>query len=149
MNQEHNRGFLVGVALAMCVVPLCLAPLAGRSMHEIASERELYDTRFSMQRPVGTHDDTVAVRDPFVPEDIPEPASTIAPGATQSPAPALSIIVHAVVTGDAARALVEENGRIRIVQPGEPLGNSRVASITGDGVRLENSMFYRLSEVQQ
>lgn len=149
MNPQGNRGFLLAVALVMCVVPLCLAPLAGRSMHEIASERELYGTRFSTQSTEKAYDNPVAVRDPFVPEDIQTPGPTAARGAIQSAAPAVSIIVHAVVTGDAARALVEDNGRIRIVQLGDPLGGSRVASITGQGVRLENKGFYRLSEVQQ
>ncbi len=149
MPDMPERRMFAAIALALCVVPLCLAPLAGRSAKEMSTERALYEARFS-QTPAPSATDSDPVRDPFAGEETPAPSASAGPaaGIRTTPAPVV-IAVHAVVTGSAARALVEENGRVRIVEPGDALGNARVEAIVGDGIRLSNGTFISLSDKQQ
>ena len=53
--------------------------------------------------------------------------------------------VHAVIAGSPPEALIEEEGRIRIVSIGDPAGGSRVAAITANGITLRNGIAVRVT----
>jgi hypothetical protein len=156
----------------LCAVPLCLAPLAGRSSFELASERAAFDARFNAPtldaawngRPVDI------ARDPFMPEvRAPRtaqadpsivgmhvtqgettgyvlPANRGAVGTPLVDAPLESVNVTAVVTGSSPRALIDEGTRVRVVAIGDMLAGSRVAAIDGRGVRLQNGTLLVLAQ---
>jgi hypothetical protein len=68
-------------------------------------------------------------RDPFVPTQ----AVVVSPQNTGS-AP----VVRAIVLGDPARALVEEDGTVRVLAVGDRVGGLRVAAITARGIWLSD-----------
>lgn len=174
LDDGQRRRLLTWSAL-FCAIPLCLAPLAGRSSFELASEQAAFNARFSAPQLQNVwKDKPVAVaRDPFVPE-----ASTAHGG--NEPAPGGSIVgmqvtqgasmgfvlpanrgaagtplasaasgvptVTAVVTGPSPRALIDDGEHVRVVGIGDMLGGSRVRAIDGSGVRLQNGMLLALTE---
>lgn len=64
----------------------------------------------------------------------PSAGAGAAPFAARSTAPR----VLAVVTGPRPSALIEEHGQTRLVAAGDPVDGSRIASIDGTGVGLED-----------
>ena len=54
--------------------------------------------------------------------------------------------VRAVVIGTSARALIEENGRARIIGVGDFIAGSRVIAIDRAGVHLKNNLVFALTE---
>ena len=54
--------------------------------------------------------------------------------------------VRAIVMGTSARALVEENGRTRVIGVGDFIAGSRVTAIDRSGVHLKNNLVFALME---
>jgi len=54
--------------------------------------------------------------------------------------------VSAIVIGTSARALVEENGRARVIGVGDFIAGSRVIAIDRAGVHLKNNLVFALME---
>jgi hypothetical protein len=67
---DHRRRRLLTLSAMLCAVPVFLAPLAGRSSFELASEKAAFNTRFSNPSiPVVWNAPPVTVaRDPFEPD---------------------------------------------------------------------------------
>lgn len=98
-------------------------------------------------------DPVAPARDPFVPrieepDDGPPPPRPAAPalpalpnGAATPAAPRLL----AVVTGPRPRALIDEQGRARLVGFGDQLAGARITTIDADGVRLDDGRRLTLS----
>lgn len=173
LSDSERKRFLTWSAL-LCAIPLCLAPLAGRSSFELAGEQAAFDARFSPPQLQNVwNDKPVSIsRDPFVPEapaataqaTYPTSASVVGMQVTQGQSMGFTLpanrgaagtplagangplTVTAVVTGPSPRALVDDGGRVRVVGVGDTLSGSVVASIDGFGVRLRNGMLLPLSE---
>lgn len=159
----------------LCAIPLCLAPLAGRSSFELASEQAAFDARFAAAPQNVWSDKPVAVaRDPFVPEPpaptlenrepmtatgvvgvhvrqgdsmgFALPANTAA--AATRPGENLPgiVAVTAIVTGPSPHALVDDGEHVRVVGVGDMLAGSRVLAIDGSGIRLQNGTLLTLTE---
>lgn len=136
----------------LCAVPLCLAPLAGRSSMEIAGERAAFDARFSAPAfDRGRHTGPIEVaRDPFVPEvrsteAPPPPGGIVGMHVTQGAPIAAVPVVTAVVTGASPRALVDDGAQVRIAAVGDALAGSRITAIDASGIYLQNGKFMPLS----
>ena len=175
LDDAQRRRLLTWSAL-LCAIPLCLAPLAGRSSFELASEQAAFNARFEAASPQNVWSDkpvTVA-RDPFVPE-APAPALQ-----NRDPVPATSVVgmhvtqgdsmgfalpanagagstrfgdnmpgivtVTAIVTGPSPHALIYDGEHVRVVGVGDMLVGSRVLAIDGSGLRLRNGTLLTLRE---
>lgn len=172
LGETERKRMLTWSAL-FCAVPLCLAPLAGRSSFELAGEQAAFNARFSAPQLQSIWSDkpVTVSRDPFVPEAQGSAAEAAYPtsggvvgmqvtqgdsmgfavpvnrGAGTTLAGAIGpLTVTATVTGPSARALVNDGGRVRVVGIGDPLSGSTVVSIDGSGVRLRNGILLPLSE---
>jgi hypothetical protein len=82
-------------------------------------------------------------RDPFVPVRVPPSAqpAPLAPAAAAGPA-----LVRAIVTGSPTRALIDEGGSVRIVGPGDRLGDLTILSIARDGIELSDGSHLPLAQ---
>lgn len=169
---EGERRRLLCLSAILCVIPLCLAPLAGRSSFELASEHAAFDKRFN-----GPSFDTVwndkpvdVARDPFVAERaLPvstgpgngivglhvtqgQPIGFVLPpnsGASGTPVQGSSVdlpSVTAIVSGSSPRALIDDGMHVRVIGIGDSLAGSRVLSIDGAGVHLRNGRVLVLGE---
>ena len=142
----------------LCAIPLVLMPLAGRSSFEVAAERATFVQRFRAPefRPfhMRAYRAPAVLRDPFA---IPVRAAAhdvtgmrVVQGAsTGIPVPAANVRVTAIVEGADARALVEENGAVRVVRRGDRLGAWIVRSVEPGGVRLTNGSFIAIGREPQ
>lgn len=175
LDDAQRRRLFTWSAL-LCAIPICLAPLAGRSSFELAGEQAAFNARFSTVQPQNVWNDKplAVARDPFVPE-----APTAASG-DKEPMAASGVVgmhvaqgspigfvlppnrgaagtplgsggpgmvtVTAVVTGPSPRALIDDGERVRVVAIGDMLGGSRVRSIDRSGVRLQNGTLFALTE---
>ena len=157
LNDRERRTLLTWSAV-LCAIPLCLAPLAGRSSFELASERAAFDARFSPPSIDAVWNDkpVVVARDPFVPERKPvvnaTPAqSVIGMHVTQGQpigfvVPSGTMAVRAVVTGASPRALIDDGARVRVVGIGDMLAGFKVVGIDRGGVHLQNGTVMPLPE---
>lgn len=171
---DAQRRRLLTLSAVFCAIPLCLAPLAGRSSFELADERAAFTARFSAPdlQSVWSDKPLSVARDPFVPEVAVQPAPADAaadsrvvgmhvtqgdsmgfalPGnrrAVGAPSQGTAALpsITAVVTGPSPRALVDDGDRVRVVGVGDRLAGSRVAAISGAGVRLRNGLLLTLTE---
>jgi len=64
-------------------------------------------------------------------------------------APAIAPSVRAVVLGDPARALVEENGSVRVLGIGDRIGDLRVIAIGSGGIALSDGTHLLLATRRQ
>lgn len=151
VDESHRKRLLAWSAL-LCAVPICLAPLAGRSSLELASEHAAFYARFSAPRfEAEQHAPPItSVRDPFVPDvrstGVPPPRTGIVGMHVTQGQPIGGLpVVTAVVTGASARALVDDGAQVHVVAVGDALAGSRVTSIDASGVRLQNGIFVPLS----
>ena len=138
ISNTARRKVVVGSAI-LCAVPLFLAPISGRSSFELTAERIAFTNRFGIPIPrFRRHAIHVHItRDPFVPE----PAFVVSPRdvlAKDSDHRLTNPLLRAIVFGASPRALLEENGRVRIVGLGDAVDNSRVTSILSDSIRLQD-----------
>jgi hypothetical protein len=78
-------------------------------------------------------------RDPFVPNH--------AVREKREGAPAAAPVIRAVVLGNPARALVEEDGTVRVLAVGDRIGDLRVTAITAGGVTLSDGTHVPLTVV--
>jgi hypothetical protein len=82
-------------------------------------------------------------RDPFVPGQAIRQKLEAASGATPNglalgaPVP-VAPIVRAIVVGDPPRALVEEDGTVRVLALGDRIGALRITAITAEGLTLSD-----------
>jgi hypothetical protein len=154
LNELDRRRLLTWSAV-LCAIPICLAPLAGRSSFELAGEQAAFDERFRTPAPDPVwNDKPVAVaRDPFVPEGAP----VSAPGIVSLDLPAnfgagasvrdVSQIpaVTGVVIGSSPRALIDDGTHVRVVAIGDLLAGFRIVAIDGAGVHLQNNVLIPLA----
>lgn len=175
LGDAQRRRLFTWSAL-LCAVPICLAPLAGRSSFELASEQAAFDARFAVAQPQSVwHDKPPAVaRDPFVPETSTAASGDAATleansvvgmhvtqgdsigvvlppnrGAAETPLGSGTpgiVTVTAIVVGPSPRALIDDGERVRVVGIGDMLRGSRVFSIDKSGVRLQNGTLLALTE---
>lgn len=159
LDDAARRRALTWSAL-LCAIPLCLAPLAGRSSLEVASERATFDARFNAPTLAATWNDRPVnvARDPFIPEtrptDVPSPPPDIVgmhvtagqPIGYVASTPLSRSSVTAIVSGPSPRALVDDGVHVRVVGIGDILAGSRIVSIDGMGVRLQNGTLLGLAE---
>lgn len=169
LDDRTRRQFLTLSAM-LCAIPVFLAPLAGRSSFELASEQAAFNARFNApQLPPAWNDSPVSIeRDPFI-ADIQEtpppdssvagmqvvqgqsmgfvlPANRVASGAPNQGAAFGLPTVRAIVTGLSAHALIEENARARVVGVGDVVAGSPIAAIEAGGIRLKNGTIFTLTE---
>jgi hypothetical protein len=171
---DVKRRLLLRWSALCCAIPLCLAPLAGRSSFELAGERAVLDNRFTtpaLERVWSTKAVSVA-RDPFMPDKSSGGAAppqvtayggvvgmqvtqgdpigfALAPNRGAGPLQdnGLAITrVSAVVLGVSPRALIDDGTRVRVVGSGDAVAGSRVASIDERGVHLQNGLLLPLAE---
>lgn len=158
-DTQRRRTLLCSVLL--CVVPLFLAPLAGRSSLEVAGERAMLDARFSAPSLAATWSakPVNVARDPFIPEVA---KSAVAPragavvgvhvtqgqpiGYAASPNQGPILGVVAIVTGASPRALVDDGSHVRVVGIGDVLDGSRILRIDRAGIHLVNGTVLALAE---
>lgn len=172
VDETERKRMLTWSAL-LCAIPLCLAPLAGRSSFELAGEQAAFNARFSAPQLQSVWSDKPVniSRDPFVPETAGPTTETtyqtsggvVGMQVTQGESMGFALpagrvagtplagatgplTVTAIVTGPSPRALVDDGGRVHVVGVGDPLSGSAVASIDGSGVRLRNGLLLPLSE---
>lgn len=170
---EHERRRMLTWSALLCAIPLCLAPLAGQSSFELASEQAAFNARFSAPSlETVWNDKPVDVsRDPFMPEHghnvalLPEPPGIVGMhvmqgaatgfvlpanrGAAGTPVQDGSPIpstVTAIVTGPSARALLDDGAHVRVVSVGDALAGSRIIAIDPSGVHLQNGTVMPLAE---
>lgn len=157
---EASRRRMLSWSALLCAIPLCLAPLAGRSSFEAASERATFEARFNAPAlKVSWNQERVSVaRDPFVGEDSTQVRSVAVSGVvgmhvTQGqpigfvmPGHSLAVTVKAVVTGASPRALVDDGEHVRVVGVGDVLAGARITSIDASGVHLQNGTLLALTE---
>lgn len=137
MIDDRTRSLLFGASGVLCAVGLCLLPVAGQSALQIHTARQTLDDRLSGIPVTEPADDPVPVRDPFASEDAPQGNAAVKPVRA-------AVAVRAIIAGDDPHALVEEAGRIRIVQLGDPLRSATVRAITTQGLVLSDGTALRL-----
>lgn len=120
----------------LCALALCLLPVAGESALQIHTDQRTFDTRFAGTAVTPAPDESLPARDPFEPDIAQLPAAVQLPKET--------VAVHAIVAGSDPRALIEEAGRMRIVQVGDSVRSSTVRAITADGLMLADGSKLRL-----
>lgn len=157
---EASRRRMRSWSALLCVIPLCLAPLAGRSSFEAASERARFEARFNAPalKVSWNHEPVSVARDPFVAEKSTQAGSVAPTGVvgmhvTQGqpigfalPGHTLAVTVKAVVTGASPRALVDDGEHVRVVGLGDVLAGARITSIDASGVHLQNGTVLELTE---
>lgn len=150
--EEATRVRFLRLSAVLCAISLLLAPLAGRSALELRAERAIFTERLN---PPDLHVDDkkfVAVnRDPFAaPVQHSEPVVATPPASsTSGPLVASTIGVLAIVSGREERALVDEGGRARVVQPGDTIAGARILSIDAVGIHLDNGVLLAMPQVTQ
>lgn len=143
---------------------MLLLPLAGRSAFEVNDEQIAFVQRFKqpLAESSGGHAPVKLSRDPFA-GDATGPATIVPASSSRSGIVGMRVVqgapigialpdaiaVRAIVSGDPARALVEESGHVRIVAPGDRLGASSVRRIDESGVLLQNGALLTLKEFKQ
>src|SRR6185437_1494457 len=157
---EASRRRMFAWSAVLCAIPLCLAPLAGRSSFEVAGERARFEARFSAPAlEVTWHRHSVNVaRDPFAVEKPVEGGPVTAAGVvgvhvTQGQAIGYTVPGHggavrvtAVVTGVSPRALIDEGSGVRIVGVGDTLSGARIVGIDASGVHLQHGTLLALAQ---
>lgn len=162
---DFDRKRLLHVSAALCATSLLLVPLAGRSAFEVRAERQTFDQRFAgPDAPVRFKEPALAVsRDPFEADQAVARRPLLESGTSFSSGivgmhvvrgestgialpPGGGIVVRAIVSGAAPRALVEAGGATRIVAPGEALAGSTVLSIGTSGIRLKSGATLSIAE---
>ncbi|HEY8314827.1 MAG TPA: hypothetical protein VIG51_11765 [Candidatus Baltobacteraceae bacterium] len=154
---RRRRVQCVRLSVVLCASALLLAPLAGQGSIEIGNHDSGYGVSLQEPRPpVTVHPASLEVnRDPFVAdrpafalEPVPIPpseaalppnrgaAGVILPATAFSPVG--SIAVRAIISGPRARALVEDNGVVRVVGAGDTVGGRRIRRIDNLGVMLSS-----------
>ncbi|MFN2449200.1 MAG: hypothetical protein ABR508_05315 [Candidatus Baltobacteraceae bacterium] len=132
---HENRRIVLASALAVCAISMCLLPLAARSSLEMSEGTAASAGRFE-HAPVRLRQTTtppLVLRDPFI-------AEGEGPAHDLHAAMPSAVFVRAVITGSSPRALIEDGGRIRIVQPGDAVAGSTVRSLGVKGIVLENGI---------
>lgn len=162
---DCDRKRLLQISAALCATSLLLVPLAGRSAFEVQAERQTFDRRFAgTDAPVKLKEPALAVsRDPFEAGDGGARRPVLESGAAVTSGivgmhvvrgestgialpPSEGIVVRAIVSGAAPRALVESGGATRIVAPGDALAGSTVLSIGRAGIRLKSGVTLSIAE---
>jgi hypothetical protein len=94
-----------------------------------------------------------ASRDPFVPgEEVREKldaAIHIPSASLQTSAQGAAPVIRAVVLGSPARALVEEDGTVRVLAVGDRIGDLRVTAIAAGGITLSDGTHMPLTVTQR
>ncbi|MGD0969381.1 MAG: hypothetical protein ABR949_13970 [Candidatus Aquilonibacter sp.] len=94
-----------------------------------------------------------ASRDPFVPdEEVREKldaAIHIPSASLQTSAQGATPVIRAVVLGNPARALVEEDGTVRVLAVGDRIGDLRVTAIAAGGITLSDGTHMPLTVAQR
>lgn len=128
---DGQRRTLLRLAYVCCVLSLGVLPLTGgvstelsaativshAATEEVSAPEKLQFPSFSFGR------------DPFVPEVVDSQRDANSPGVTTP-------IVSAIITGSQPRALLETAGAVRMIAPGDRVGNAVVLSIDASGVVL-------------
>lgn len=125
------RPWMFAAAVACCAVAACLLPVAARTSMEIHTAQAEQAERFPSQPPP-VETAAPGSRDPFVPD------------AQAALAARPELIVHAIIAGADPRALVEDDGRMRVVQVGDSAAGSRITAIARDSVILASGTHVRL-----
>lgn len=142
---EPARRRIFGAAAMLCAVPVLLAPLAGRSSFELREEREAFQRRFAVPHvSANVLPAPVIARDPFVPQASETETVHVAAGTLMKAAHA--VVVRAIVSGPSPRALIEEEGRVRIVAAGDMVRGARVMRIGESAILLSDHAILTLEE---
>jgi hypothetical protein len=150
---DGSRRKLFTFAVVCCSVPLLLAPLAGRSAFEVRGERDVLVQRFQETplSPVPANASVTIDRDPFIADN--PPGDVVGMHVIRGASTGIALpgvpIVRAIVSGTSPRALIDENGHARVVQTGDPIAGSKIVSIRGDGIVLQNGVVLKLVEQEQ
>lgn len=137
MIDDRTRAILLTVAAVACSIAACLLPVAGESALQIHTAQQTFDARLGSAALPAPPDDPLPARDPFAPDSVQS-----APVGRKA-APVL-VAVRAVIAGSDARALIEEAGRMRIVQIGDRVAASTVRAITARGITLADGTAVQL-----
>lgn len=159
MQSLHDgaRRALLCAAAMLCSIPAVLMPLAGRSSFETQTQRERFAQRFGVEQPPpvrGGYMRLAIARDPFaLPQHTPSRDVTglrvVQGESTGIRIPGAAVRVTAIVKGADARALVEENGSVRVVRAGDVLAGSIVRVVLPSGLRLANGAFISIGNASQ
>lgn len=152
---DMTRRRLLCLSAMFFAIPAVLMPLAGRSSFEANAQRVGFAGRFGVQpaavTALRTYPQLGFVRDPFaLPQHLLARDVTgmhVVQGAsTGIRIPGAGVRVTAIVEGADARALVEEDGSVRVIRAGDILGGSIVRAILRNGVRLGNGTFIGIAD---
>jgi hypothetical protein len=95
-----------------------------------------------------------ASRDPFVPDEevrekLENAAIHIPRASLETSAQGAAPVIRAVVLGNPARALVEEDGTVRVLAVGDRIGDLRVTAIAAGGITLSDGTHMLLTVAQR
>lgn len=136
-----DRSRLLHAAIALCAVALLLSPLAARSARKFPLDvpAEVAIAPVTPMPHETPFPKIYVERDPFAPP--PEMAASSQTERTRA-------IVRAVASGAKASALIEEDGRTRLVSIGDRVDESLVTAIDARGIVLANGARVRLEDLQ-
>jgi hypothetical protein len=135
MLEDRARRALYAWSAFLCSASVALLPLSARSsLGAPAGDTALALPQIALTKAAQRPRPLVFTRDPFEPA-VPDLASAATPGA----------VVRGVALGEHPQALVEDVGRVRLVELGSSVAGSRVTEIDQGGVVLENGTFLRLT----
>ncbi len=142
---DTDRRTLMRLATMLIVGGVAVLPLTTQSSSiAVASDAHGQTNDAGLARPARlTFPGFALSRDPFVPEQAIREKIEGESGATPTgliagaPVP-IAPIVRAIVVGDPPRALVEEDGTVRVLAPGDRLGALRITAITAEGLTLSD-----------
>jgi hypothetical protein len=135
---DANRAYITWCSLLVAAAAGTLLPLVAMpaapgiaAMAAAPQEKPLHDASPWKAQPV------LVARDPFVPNPKYAPKAPEARTPVSAPATA-TIAVKAIAIGRVPQALVEVDGKARIVAPGDRLGTVRVRAISPGRIELSD-----------
>lgn len=171
---DRRRKQLGGLSALLCSIAILLLPVAARSSIGVEHDRLALEERFRLPvlAPAYAPPHLIVLRDPFDsvapppeemsysgspfgtsrPQLVPLPPNRGAMGTSVADAAGVMDvpIVRAVITGGATpRALVDENGQVRIIGLSDTMEGSPVVAIDTLGIRLKNGVRFAVSEENQ
>ena len=157
---------MLNASAFLCVLPVLLLPMAGQGSLALSGAAAAAPAMLIPSIPDPRHVRvTSTARDPFEPDNIARTALPEATGGLDprglAPLPPNAgaafmsgsqeatggVSVRAIVTGaNSPRALIDEDGSVRVVAPGDRVAGSAVLEIGSGGIRLANGVRLPLSE---
>lgn len=144
---DAQRKGLLSIGACMCATAVALTPLAGRSSFDAGVVHAASASRVTVAAAAQSTPapPVVVVRDPFLNETQDVSAAQKPVGAAGAPSHGFPV-VRAVISGTQPRALVDQDGSIRIVAIGDRIAGARIEAIFARSIRLANGVTLELKD---